>query len=457
VSVLGDTKTFKYKAFISYAHSDRQTVNWLHRALESYSVPRELVGTPGRDGPIPKKLFPIFRDRDELSTSSDLSASIRESLELSANLIVVCSKSAAASRWVNEEILLFKRLGRADRVHALILDGEPNAASPDEECFPPGLRYELDGDGQTLTTLTEQPAEPIAADLRPEGDGKDISKLKLMAGLLGIPFNSLRRREVVAARRRRRVTQAIAGAIMALVLAVGVTAWRSSHYQRISNDRQIPGVRVNQHTTTLDLTGWAETTQTDIDKKISKAVSTDEYNVTRLAEYAENYVHVEGTTSSIPLEITCAATSPCTVEPREYDGLSRTPNEVNVIFDISKLKPRKRESADLKYSTIFWNAFQTPEQEWAGFRVTDLTVVTKFTVIFPPTKHPPSETIVFYYHDTEDQTFDPKDPDLEDHREISYDEGVAGLVSRVTWEVKHPLTDRSYRIRWNWDAMAKKG
>ena len=42
----------------------------------------------------------------------------------------------------------------------------------------------------------------LAADLRPEGDGYKNAKLKLIAGLLGVPYNTLRQREVAAARRR---------------------------------------------------------------------------------------------------------------------------------------------------------------------------------------------------------------------------------------------------------------
>src|SRR5580698_11573437 len=93
---------FKFRAFLSYNHADQRTVAWLHKALENYRIPKELHGSPGRDGPIPKQLFPIFRDRDELSSSSDLSQSIKEALDASACLIVICSPSAANSRWVNQ-------------------------------------------------------------------------------------------------------------------------------------------------------------------------------------------------------------------------------------------------------------------------------------------------------------------------------------------------------------------
>ncbi len=71
---------FKYRAFISYSHQDKAWGDWLHKALETYRVPRRLVGRVTRDGAIPRRLFPIFRDREEPPTSSDLGANISEAL-----------------------------------------------------------------------------------------------------------------------------------------------------------------------------------------------------------------------------------------------------------------------------------------------------------------------------------------------------------------------------------------
>ena len=53
---------------------------------------------------------------------------MNEALAESASLLVVCSPSAALSRWVNEEVLAFKRLGRSERIFCLIVAGEPNAS-----------------------------------------------------------------------------------------------------------------------------------------------------------------------------------------------------------------------------------------------------------------------------------------------------------------------------------------
>jgi hypothetical protein len=437
-----NVREFKYKAFISYSHVDSKTAEWLHRSLENYRIPSQLVGSLGRDGAIPKQLFPIFRDRDEFGTSSDLSAAIQDALEQSANLIVICSKACVKSLWVNQEIVFFKRLGRTSRVHALILDGEPNASSPDEECFPLALSHKVDAEG---TIIADEPEEPIAADLRPEGDGRDNAKIKLLAGVLGIPFNSLRQREVVAARRRLRITQAVSGVILALAVAAGFAGWQTLHFQQESDARQVPGVRVARHATTMDLSGWRETSQADIDRLIKKslAISIDKYTVVKTQEYGRNYVHIVGTTSKIPPEIICS----CKIVERVSDGASRTTHEYLVTFDISELG--LEESKVLEYSIKYWNAFQTPDQWWTGFRVLLQTETTEFTVIFPPTKHVLPGTIEFYYHDTQDHPY-------VGELKAAFEKDDAGLVAKVVWSVPYPNTDRSYRIRWDWSPAPKQ-
>ena len=103
---------FKYWAFISYSHQDKTWGDWLHKALETYRVPARLVGRESRDGKVPKRLFPIFRDREELPTSSDLGSNINEALKASRYLIVICSPKSAVSRWVNEEVKAYKALSR---------------------------------------------------------------------------------------------------------------------------------------------------------------------------------------------------------------------------------------------------------------------------------------------------------------------------------------------------------
>ena len=216
---------FKYRAFISYSHRDESWARWLHRGLENYRVPRHLVGRETAHGPVPARLAPVFRDRDELATATNLGETLTRALAQSACQIVVCSPAAARSRWVREEILAFKRLGREQRIFSLIVSGEPGAAAhpatADEECFPPELILRIGRDGE----LTTEPTEPIAADVRPHKDGRQDALLKLIAGMLDVGFDDLKQREVH--RRQRRlmalVTASIAG--MTITSGLAVAAW----------------------------------------------------------------------------------------------------------------------------------------------------------------------------------------------------------------------------------------
>ena len=210
----------RYRAFISYSHTDDKWARWLHTSLESYRPPKHLVGERTQYGEVPARLAPIFRDREELPSATDLGRVINEALGQSACQLIVCSPAAARSKWVNEEILAFKRLGREDRVFCLIVAGEPNATDlpgrANEECFPQALRYKLRPDG----SLGTERAEPIAADAREHKDGKANAKIKLIAGMLGVGFDSLRQRELH--RRQRRLAAVAAASFLGMVVATGL-------------------------------------------------------------------------------------------------------------------------------------------------------------------------------------------------------------------------------------------
>ena len=112
-------QNLKYWAFISYSSRDQQWARWLHRSLESYRVPKRLAKAANSRGEVPERLFPIFRDREELSSSADLGQNITRALRDSRYLIVICSPRAAKSRWVSKEIIEFKAAGGENRVLAL--------------------------------------------------------------------------------------------------------------------------------------------------------------------------------------------------------------------------------------------------------------------------------------------------------------------------------------------------
>ena len=222
MSAPSSATAFRYSAFISYSHRDERWARWLQTALESYRVPAHLACAQ----PVvaERRLRPVFRDRTDLPGATDLGAHIREALQDSANLVVICSPDASASRWVNEEIRYFRSLGRADRIFCLIADGEPNASElpgrESQECFPPALRF-LDGpDGPA----TGPRVEPIAADARPGADGKSNARLKIIAGLLGVGFDVLKQRDLRRRNRRLMLVTSLALVLTAVVTAFAIEA-----------------------------------------------------------------------------------------------------------------------------------------------------------------------------------------------------------------------------------------
>ena len=219
----------RYRAFISYSHRDKAWAGWLHRALETYAVPKRLVGQATAFGEIPARLAPIFRDRDELASATDLGRKVNEALAQSASLLVICSPNSATSHWVNEEVLAFKRLGRSERIFCLIVGGEPGASELPgriaEECFAPALRHQLGADG----ALSHERTEPIAADARAGKDGKANAKLKLIAGMLDIGFDALKRRELQRRARRMAALATLALIVMAATTTLAITAMIARH------------------------------------------------------------------------------------------------------------------------------------------------------------------------------------------------------------------------------------
>ena len=184
-----------YDAFISYSHRDLKWGRWLQRRLENAPVPKDDIGQK----PLGNKLR-VFRDQTDLA-GVELKSALHRELSASRYLIVICSPSSAASRWVNDEISYFLSLGRSDHVIPFIVEGEPESDHPNLECYPPALRSI---DGQHLLGANTQEI------------GKSKAFLKLLAILLDIRFNRLVDRE----KQRKRRNGWIIGLSAAVILGV---------------------------------------------------------------------------------------------------------------------------------------------------------------------------------------------------------------------------------------------
>lgn len=157
----------EYFVFISYKSEDVEWATWLQHELEHYHLPASFNGRTD----IPQELRPVFRDIDELS-AGNLPEQIRMALVNSKNLIVICSPQSAKSPWVNQEVETFIALGKTDSIFPFIVEG--NSLS---EFFPPALR-ELPKD-----------KERLGGDVSKKG--RDAAFVKVVAGMLGVGFDSL--------------------------------------------------------------------------------------------------------------------------------------------------------------------------------------------------------------------------------------------------------------------------
>jgi tetratricopeptide (TPR) repeat protein len=222
----------RYYAFLSYSHKDKEIADWLHRELEKFRVPHSLAGKLTANGVVPRRLTPIFRDQHDLSAGGDLAEEIKAALAASQFLVILCSPTAAISRWTNAEIESFKRTRPEGCVLAAVVAGEPFASDipgrEEEECFPPALRYKYDRRGHQ----TAKRAEPLAADFREGGEGKRLAFLKLVAGMLGVGLDELVRRETT--RRHRQLAYLAAGSLagMAVTSTLAVTAFEARNAAR---------------------------------------------------------------------------------------------------------------------------------------------------------------------------------------------------------------------------------
>ena len=195
-----------YKAFISYRHKplDMETAKKLHKRIERFTVPAELR----KNGE--KKPGLVFRDQDELPIANNLSENIRTALDHSEFLIVICSPDTPASVWVQREITYFLSHHSRDKVLAMLVAGEP------DQSFPPQLTEIRDDSGDILERI-----EPLAANIVADSAGKrnrlfKTESLRILAALIGCPYDALYQRE-----QRWKIRRILIASLITVLIAAG--------------------------------------------------------------------------------------------------------------------------------------------------------------------------------------------------------------------------------------------
>ena len=200
---MDDRSQYTYYAFISYQRKDEKWAKWLQRKLENYKLP---VGNA--KGVTDKKsqyIRPVFRDKTDL-TAGPLPDALKEALQQSRYLIVICSPNAVESPWVNEEIETFTKAGRTEFIIPFIVDGEPYSEDGAKECFPDAIK------------AIPKEKEPLGVNINE--NGKERAFIRTVAYMLNVKFDELWNRFERHRRKIRNITIACC-AFLALI-ALGI-------------------------------------------------------------------------------------------------------------------------------------------------------------------------------------------------------------------------------------------
>ena len=205
-------KKYHYDAFISYRHGDLDdyVATRLHKKLETYRLPKRIAKQVGS-----RKLTRVFRDREELMSSSSLGDELEGALEQSRYLILVASSRTLDSPWVIKELTTFKAMHGAEHILILMIEGKV------EQIIPDFLRVNTrtyEENGQLITV--EEKVEPLATDIRADskkeiGRKLDEEILRLIAPIVGCRYDDLKQRH--KERRRKKFI----GLALAFILLLG--------------------------------------------------------------------------------------------------------------------------------------------------------------------------------------------------------------------------------------------
>lgn len=207
-----------YNAFISYRHADldSKVAEDVQRSLEHFPVPRAIQKKIGK-----KKIERIFRDKDELPITSDLTDTISNALEKADFLIVICSPNTCESFWVQREIEFFLKNHTKDQILTVLADGEPNDVIPEILKSDDKVIIEADGSERTIKVSKE----PLSCDYRmPFRRAHKEEIPRLAAAVLGCSYDELVRRQ--RAYKARRLIALTAGVAVA-ALVFGAYMWNS--------------------------------------------------------------------------------------------------------------------------------------------------------------------------------------------------------------------------------------
>lgn len=173
-------EAYNYFAFISYSHKDIKWAKWLKHKLDFYRLPT----TISKQHNLPQKIK-TFRDKDVLAAGA-LNNLLRDNLDHSKYLIVICSPNSSKSTYVGEEISYFyENKQDITLIIPFIVDGNLNAHDS-KQCFNDAL----------LAIISTINNNILAIDYRTEETKyvwakKERAFVRLICAMHGLTFDTL--------------------------------------------------------------------------------------------------------------------------------------------------------------------------------------------------------------------------------------------------------------------------
>ena len=221
-----------YNAFISYNHNPRdiKIAHLLQQKIEHYKIPKDLASSP--DYP---NIERVFLDKGDLEVAGDLNEVIKEALEHTDYLIVICSPESKKSIWVRNEIEYFLQYHSLRNILTVITEGEPFDVLPDR------LLSEEVIDDEGNVTVT--PLEPLSCDYRmPIRKANKEELPRLVSALIGCRYDDLVQRQKAYKRRQQMILLGAASVI--LTAAITYLAW-SNHQIKTSYNNTLKEQSMN--------------------------------------------------------------------------------------------------------------------------------------------------------------------------------------------------------------------
>lgn len=228
---------YTYYAFVSYRSSDEKWAKWLQEKIEGYRLPTTIQH---ENSDLPKsRLRPCFRYHTDIQPN-ELKTELRNKLEQSKYLLVICSPRSAQSPWVGAEIDTFVELGRRDRIIPVIVEGTPYSGDPKTECYNPSLLKHF-----PHSDNIHEDREILGVNIHEEGSGSAYMKreravMQIVSRMLNVSFDRIWQRQ----KRRiiRRTVYATLGAVLVLAALIAVWVMNQPFTSRVTLYEDTPAV-----------------------------------------------------------------------------------------------------------------------------------------------------------------------------------------------------------------------